>query len=119
MSTTMPEFKTSEFKDGFDPADDSTKELYNEVAAFAKQGQPIVIFGPTGAGKEFLAHHYYKVYTTTEFYQQYREDWESNYSAIKKEYSKSGFPLFYFTGIENEKQLPLPSPSLSTQILPS
>ena len=58
---SCPKFKRTPVDDGFSPADPHTKEVYQEVEAFARQGQPVVIFGPTGAGKEFLARHYYKI----------------------------------------------------------
>jgi len=58
MNFTCPKFKTSIVDSGFTPEDSDTREVYKEVAAFAKQGRPIIIFGPTGAGKEFLARHY-------------------------------------------------------------
>jgi hypothetical protein len=87
MSYFIPEFTASIVDSGFSPEDDNTRELYNEVAAFAKQGQPIVIFGPSGAGKEFLARHYYNTFINAEFYQQYMENWPSKFNEIKKQYS--------------------------------
>ena len=87
MSGTIPEFTTTRIEDGFSPEDAETKELYNEVGAFAKQGQPLVIFGPTGAGKEFLARHYYKIFVNTELYEQYKQSWPSKYEEIRKQYS--------------------------------
>jgi len=88
MSNNLPKFTTSKFDEGFVPEDLFTKELYNEVGAFAKQGQPILIFGPSGSGKEFLARHYYKVFAGTEFYKQYKQNWKTNYDSIKQKYSK-------------------------------
>jgi DNA-binding NtrC family response regulator len=61
--------------------------LYDEVGAFAKQGQPIVIFGPTGSGKEFLARHYYRTFINTDYYKESKNNWPSNYNKIKNEYS--------------------------------
>jgi DNA-binding NtrC family response regulator len=87
MSVSIPEFIPSIVDAGFIPEEKSTKELYREVAAFASQGQPIVIFGPTGAGKEFLARHYYNTLISTEFYQQNREKWPERYREIKTQYS--------------------------------
>ncbi len=87
MKMNTPIFTTTFFNEGFTPEDSDTKELYNEVGSFAKQGQPIVIFGPTGAGKEFLARHYYNIFVTTEFYNQYKENWPSYYIEIEKQYS--------------------------------
>lgn len=83
----IPEFKSSLIDTGFTPEDEDTKKLYKEVAAFAKQGQPIIIFGPTGAGKEFLARHYYNTLITAEFYQQYKDNWPSAFEELVREYS--------------------------------
>jgi transcriptional regulator with AAA-type ATPase domain len=87
MSYSIPEFRASIVDEGFTPEDVETRELYKEVEAFAKQGQPIVIFGPTGAGKEFLARHYYNTLIKAEFYQQYRENWQLKFNEIRKQYS--------------------------------
>jgi len=89
MSREYPEFTPSIVDAGFAPEDDCTKEVYSEVAAFARHGRPIVIFGPSGAGKEFLARHYYNTLIETEFYQQNRDKWPERYSDIRKEYSKT------------------------------
>jgi transcriptional regulator of acetoin/glycerol metabolism len=83
----IPEFTTSLIDTGFTPEDDETKKLYKEVAAFARQGQPIIIFGPTGAGKEFLARHYYNTLITAEFYQQYKDNWSTAFDELIQEYS--------------------------------
>ena len=72
MSFIIPEFTTSIIDDGFTPEDEDTKKLYKEVEAFAKQGQPVVIFGPAGSGKEFLARHYYNAFVKSEIYRQYK-----------------------------------------------
>ena len=87
MNVKVPEFTTSIIDTGFTPEDEDTKKLYNEVGAFAKQGQPIVIFGPTGAGKEFLARHYYNTLIKAEFYQQYKDKWPSKFDEICRQYS--------------------------------
>jgi Sigma-54 interaction domain len=87
MNSTTPEFTTTIVDTGFTPADEGTKKLYNEVRAFAKQGQPIMIFGPTGAGKEFLARHYYSNFVKSEFYRQWKENWPSKYKDIRTQYS--------------------------------
>jgi DNA-binding NtrC family response regulator len=83
-----PKFTTTRVDYGFNQVDAETIELYKEVEAFAKQGQSIIIFGPSGAGKEFLARHYYKTLTNTEYYEQCRENWNSNYNEIAEQYSK-------------------------------
>jgi hypothetical protein len=88
MNSTTPEFTTTIVDTGFTPADEGTKKLYNEVRAFAKQGQPIMIFGPTGAGKEFLARHYYSNFVKSEFYRQWKEIWPSKYKEIRTQYSE-------------------------------
>ncbi len=87
MNVKVPEFTTTIVDTGFTPEDEDTKKLYNEVGAFAKQGQPIVIFGPTGAGKEFLARHYYNTLIKAEFYQQYKDKWPSKFDEICRQYS--------------------------------
>jgi hypothetical protein len=87
MSFIIPEFTTSIIDTGFTPQDKETRKLYKEVAAFAKQGQPIVIFGPAGSGKEFLARHYYSALIKSEIYTQWRKNWPLKYNAIKAQYS--------------------------------
>ena len=37
-------------------------EVFSAVSDFARQGQPIIMFGPSGAGKEFMARYYYAQY---------------------------------------------------------
>lgn len=87
MSFIIPEFTTSIIDSGFTPEDEDTKQLYKEVEAFAKQGQPVVIFGPAGSGKEFLARHYYSAFVKSEFYRQYKTIWDSKYNEIRNRYS--------------------------------
>jgi hypothetical protein len=87
MNFKIPDFVTSVVDSGFAPEDEDTRKLYREVAAFAMQGQPIVIFGPTGSGKEFLARHYYNTLIKAEFYEQYRESWPSKFSEIYTQYA--------------------------------
>ena len=87
MSFIIPEFTTSIIDTGFTPQDKETRKLYKEVAAFAKQGQPIVIFGPAGSGKEFLARHYYSALIKSEFYTQWKKNWPLKYNALKAQYS--------------------------------
>jgi transcriptional regulator with AAA-type ATPase domain len=48
--------------DGFPIKSSKMKEVFREVADYAKQGYPLVLFGPSGSGKEFLAHHYFENY---------------------------------------------------------
>jgi len=88
MDFPIPKFTTSVVDTGFYPDDGDTKKLYKEVGAFAKQGQPVVIFGPSGAGKEFLARHYYNTLVEAEFYTQWKEKWKENFSVIHKTYSE-------------------------------
>ncbi len=100
MNDTIPEFTTSSVDAGFAPEDEHTKDLYREVAAFARHGQPVVIFGPTGAGKEFLARHYYNTLIKSEFYNQNKEKWPERFREIRKQYSAfySGKSLDIFLG---------------------
>lgn len=88
MNYSIPEFKASTVDEGFGPGDTNTIELYEEVEAFARHGQPILIFGPTGAGKEFLARHYYNTLIKSEFYGQYRDNWPLKFEEIITKYSK-------------------------------
>lgn len=37
-------------------------EVFEAVSDFARQGQPVILFGPSGAGKEFLARYYFAQY---------------------------------------------------------
>jgi len=87
MDNAASKFITSEVDIGFYPEDEETKELYKEVSAFAMQGKPIVIFGPSGAGKEFLARHYYKTLIETDFYKQWQKDWPDKLKKIYNLYS--------------------------------
>ena len=87
MDYPAPKFITSIVDTGFCPDDEDTKKLYKEVGSFAKQGQPVVIFGPSGSGKEFLARHYYNTLIKSEFYQQWKESWPSKFDDIRKQYS--------------------------------
>jgi transcriptional regulator with AAA-type ATPase domain len=52
--------------DGFPIESSKMKEVFREVADYAKQGYPVVLFGPSGSGKEFLARHYFDIYMTTQ-----------------------------------------------------
>ena len=87
MSFIIPEFTNSIIDTGFTPRDKETRKLYKEVAAFAKQGQPVVIFGPSGSGKEFLARHYYSALIKSELYAQWRKNWPLKYDALRVQYS--------------------------------
>jgi|GEM_PF-3044084 DNA-binding NtrC family response regulator len=87
MNLKIPEFTRTNIDAGFAPEDEDTRKLYREVAAFARQGQPIVIFGPTGSGKEFLARHYYNALAGTEFFEQTREQWPARFEELYKLYS--------------------------------
>ena len=88
MSFVIPDFTISAIDEGFQPEDTDTRKLYKEVAAFAKQGQPVVIFGPAGSGKEFLARHYYKSYIKSQGYLQFKKNWHSKYQELKDQYSR-------------------------------
>ena len=37
-------------------------EVFEAVHDFARQGQPLIMFGPSGVGKEFLARYYFAQY---------------------------------------------------------
>jgi len=88
MSFIIPDFTISAIDEGFQPEDADTRKLYKEVAAFAMQGQPIVIFGPAGSGKEFLARHYYKSYVKSQVYLQLKKNWYLKYQELRNQYSK-------------------------------
>ena len=38
------------------------KEVHAEIYDYAYHGRPCILFGPSGAGKEFVARYYYKVF---------------------------------------------------------
>lgn len=48
--------------DGFPVKNPKMIHVFNEVADYARQGYPVVLFGPSGSGKEFLAQYYYDIY---------------------------------------------------------
>ena len=48
--------------DGFKIKSEKMLDVFREVYDFAHHGQPIIMFGPSGAGKEYLARYYYKQY---------------------------------------------------------
>jgi Cdc6-like AAA superfamily ATPase len=87
-----PKFITSPVFEGFMPENKATRELYEEVEAFARHGKPIMIFGPTGSGKEFLARHYYKTLTESDFYKQWKLDWPEKYKQIYTKYENHYSP---------------------------
>jgi len=50
------------FKDGFKIGSPAMKEVHAEIYDYAYHGRPCILFGPSGAGKEFVARYYYKVF---------------------------------------------------------
>jgi len=48
--------------DGFPVKNPKMIHVFHEVADYARQGYPVVLFGPSGSGKEFLAQYYYDIY---------------------------------------------------------
>jgi len=48
--------------EGFKIKSEKMLDVFREVYDFAHHGQPIIMFGPSGAGKEYLARYYYKQY---------------------------------------------------------
>ena len=48
--------------EGFEIKSPKMLEIYKEIEVFAEAGFNLIIYGPTGSGKEFLARHYYKVF---------------------------------------------------------
>lgn len=49
---------------GFPIHSPNMQEVFQQVADFAKQGYPMVLFGPSGSGKEYLARYYFEIYKT-------------------------------------------------------
>ncbi len=47
---------------GFQIESRAMQNVFEEVADFATHGYPLILFGPTGSGKEFLAKYYHKQY---------------------------------------------------------
>jgi len=45
--------------DGFKIISKKMDTVFEEVYDFARNGQPIIMFGPSGSGKEFLARYYF------------------------------------------------------------
>jgi hypothetical protein len=48
--------------EGFPVRSPEMIKVFNEVADYARQGYPVVLFGPSGSGKEFLARYYFDNY---------------------------------------------------------
>jgi len=49
--------------EGFPILNPAMKKIFQKVAGFAKQGYPLILFGPSGSGKEFLARYYNEEYS--------------------------------------------------------
>jgi len=47
---------------GFEVKSPKMHEVFEAVHDFARQGQPLIMFGPSGVGKEFLARYYFAQY---------------------------------------------------------
>ncbi len=86
MIPKAPDFPDEPIYEGFIPQNPETKKIYEEVEAFARHGKPIMIFGPTGAGKEFLARHYYKALTESDLYEQWKLGWQKKFAELYKIY---------------------------------
>ncbi len=86
MIPKAPAFPDEPIYVGFSPQNPETKEVYKEVEAFARHGKPIMIFGPTGAGKEFLARHYYKALTESDLYKRWEREWPKKFEALYEQY---------------------------------
>jgi hypothetical protein len=86
MIVKKPGFPDGSIYTGFLPNDPETKKVYKEVEAFARHGKSIMIFGPTGAGKEFLARHYYQTLTESDLYKRWKRDWPTNYENLYNKY---------------------------------
>jgi transcriptional regulator with AAA-type ATPase domain len=52
-------------RNGFDLSSQAMKIVYEEIDDYAFHGRPCIFFGPTGAGKEFVAHRYYETFCKT------------------------------------------------------
>lgn len=50
------------FQEGFNITSPVMKEIHAEIYDYAYHGRPCILFGPSGAGKEFVARYYYKVF---------------------------------------------------------
>ncbi len=48
---------------GFEIKSPKMYEVFEAVHDFARQGQPLIMFGPSGVGKEFLARYYFAQYS--------------------------------------------------------
>ncbi len=48
--------------EGFPVRSPKMKKVFKEIADYAKQGYPVVLLGPSGSGKEFLAEYYFENY---------------------------------------------------------
>ena len=49
--------------DGFPILNPAMQKIFLKVAGFARQGYPLILFGPSGSGKEFLARYYNDEYS--------------------------------------------------------
>jgi transcriptional regulator with AAA-type ATPase domain len=48
--------------EGFPVFSPAMRTVFMKVAGFARQGYPLILFGPTGSGKEYLAKYYFTEY---------------------------------------------------------
>lgn len=53
--------------DGFRIESPAMQKVFAEVADYATHKYPLILFGPTGTGKEFLAKYYHKIFCRNNF----------------------------------------------------
>ena len=81
------EFATTQLYEGFLPQSEAMLKIYERVKAFAYHGQSIMIFGPTGSGKEFVARTYYNHFVNhSPIYKEWETKWEAKYDEIMSDY---------------------------------
>lgn len=89
---------------GFNVESPGMIDVFGQIYDYAYQGQPIIMFGPSGSGKEYLAKYYYEQYklhsgSTGEFL-------SLNCAGLSKDLAQSelfGHVKGAFTGAENDK----------------
>lgn len=89
---------------GFQITSNKMKKVYAEVAKYARHGQNCVLLGPTGAGKEFLARHYFEHFK--KHHRNSKKMYSLNCGNLSTELAHSelfGHVRGAFTGSFNEK----------------
>ena len=90
--------------DGFNIESPAMKRVFSEVADYAVHGYPLILFGPTGTGKEFLAKYYHKVFCRNKI--EYTDFNSLNCAGLSKETAISelfGHVKGAFTGATKDK----------------